>query len=98
MVPFMYPFHAAPSDFFRFTDRGLAVMLKDFRILHAEVLGNRLSTCALFLQKPGDWTGWKNKSLTMAFRLAGLGFYALSRAIRRPDYYPFLYCLLAQKP
>ena len=98
VVPFMYPFHAAPSDFFRFTDRGIAVMLKNFRILHAEAMGNRFSTCALFLQKPYEWAGIKNKFFTVVFRLMGLGFYLLSRAIRHPDNCPFNYCFVVQKP
>lgn len=97
VVPFMYPFHAAPSDFFRFTDRGVAVMLNRFRILHAEAMGNRFSTCALFLQKPFAWAGFKNKIMTVVFRIVGLGFYVLSRTIRRPDDFPFNYCFLVQK-
>lgn len=112
VVPFMFPFHAAPSDFFRFTDKGLAVMLKEFDIIHAEALGNIFSTCALFLQKP---FGWSTSSQKQQYKLAqivmtmikkstlllcktlGIFFYILSFMIRNPDGYAFLYCLLVNK-
>jgi SAM-dependent methyltransferase len=101
VVPFMFPFHAAPSDFFRFTDRGLAVMLKDFRVIQAEALGNVFSTCALFIQRSFAWSSHNNKPTRMITitlsRLIGLLFYFLSFAIRKPDDYPSLYCLLVEK-
>lgn len=52
IVPFMFPFHAFPGDFFRFTDQGLAILLEKFNILQAESMGNLFSTCALFMQMP----------------------------------------------
>lgn len=112
VVPFMYPFENVPSDFFRFTDKGLAVMLKEFDIIHAESLGNILSTFALFLQRPfGRPTSSQKqhhkltqimitlikKSTLLLCKTLGLIFYFLSFMIRNPDSYAFLYCLLVNK-
>jgi SAM-dependent methyltransferase len=111
-VPFMFPFHAAPSDFFRFTDKALEVLLKDFRVIHFEALGNIFSTIALFLQKPAGWSKYPyrhNSKLTKKIkrviaiivkvlcRFIGLMFYFLSVTIRHPDDYAFLYCVLVEK-
>jgi len=45
----MYPFHPAPSDFFRFSDKALAVMLKEFKVIYSEAVEDILSTCAFFI-------------------------------------------------
>jgi SAM-dependent methyltransferase len=112
VVPFMFPYHAAPSDFFRFSDKGLAVLLRNFNVTHIEALGNIFSTCALFLQRPFGWSGrpyrYNNRLavrlekvhvsvLNVLFRFVGLFFYLISCTIRNPDDYAFLYCLLAEK-
>jgi SAM-dependent methyltransferase len=111
VVPFMFPYHAAPSDFFRFSDKGLEVMLKKFRVVHVEALGNIFSTCALFLQRPFGWSRrpfHRNNlarkiqkaftiSINVLCRLVGLFLYLISYTIRYPDDYAFLYCFLAEK-
>lgn len=112
-VPFIYPFHADPSDFFRYSDKGLAVLLKDFKIIHAEALGNIFSTTALFLQKPfrSPLLNYyrKNKRpyyflhkiltgpLVFIFRIMGIILYMLSFSVRKPNEYACMYCLLSEK-
>jgi SAM-dependent methyltransferase len=106
VVPFMFPFHAAPSDFFRFTDAGLAVLLRDYEVLAAEALGNVFSTGALYLQRPFGWTPPERGSLGaqihsglvngVSMALGSL-FYLLSYSVQTPDDYPFLHCVLARK-
>lgn len=32
MIPFMYPFHASPHDFFRYSDKGLPLLFKGFEV------------------------------------------------------------------
>lgn len=113
IVPFLYPFHPDPSDFFRFTDRGLAVLLKGFRVIQAESLGNSLSTAALILQKPlrsarVDRLRKENRLMylvvkigtspvTLFCRLAGTIFYVLSFFVRTPSDYASMYCVLVEK-
>ena len=113
MVPFLYPFHADPSDFYRYTDKGLAVMLKGFRIDHAESLGNSFGAVALILQKPFRSTAldrlrrerrllYLAKKLvaapvTMLCRLLGTLFYLLSILARKPSDYACMYCVVAEK-
>jgi SAM-dependent methyltransferase len=43
-TPFMYPFHASPSDYQRFTHEGLKVLLKDFEIVDIGVRCGPFST------------------------------------------------------
>lgn len=109
VVPFMYPFHAAPSDYFRFSYEGLEIMLKKFKIIHQEALGNIFSTCALFLQHPLSnnisQSNVKKKYIKnfMAIliialcRVVGIIFYLLSFVIQSPDNYTSLYCFLVKK-
>jgi len=33
LVPFLFPFHASPNDFHRYTHKGLEILFKDWRIL-----------------------------------------------------------------
>ena len=33
LIPFLFPFHASPSDFQRYTHRGLSVLFKQFHVL-----------------------------------------------------------------
>jgi hypothetical protein len=107
-VPFLFPFHGAPSDFFRFSDRGLAQLCSGFRVLRAEALGNYLTTCSLFLQRPVVWSprtveGRRQKAalrlrlLTVGTRMVGILCYLGSRLFREPDDYTCLYCLLLEK-
>jgi hypothetical protein len=39
---FMYPFHADPDDYYRFTDHGLQQLLQPFQRVEITALGNRL--------------------------------------------------------
>jgi SAM-dependent methyltransferase len=113
IVPFIYPFHADPSDFYRYSDKGLAVMLKGFHIRRAESLGNIFSTLALLLQKPfraSFVNKWRKESrtrylayklatspLTLFCRIIGFGFYLSSFLMRNPSDFASQYCVLAEK-
>lgn len=48
-VPFMYPFHASPSDYQRFTHEGLKVLLQDFEIVDIGVRCGPFSTLTVYL-------------------------------------------------
>lgn len=48
-TPFMYPFHASPSDYQRFTHEGLKVLLQDFEIVEIGVRCGPFSTLTVYL-------------------------------------------------
>lgn len=48
-TPFMYPFHASPSDYQRFTHVGLRELLKDFEVVELGVRCGPFSTLTTYL-------------------------------------------------
>ena len=85
VVPFMYPLHGLPNDFYRFSSSSLLNMLDGFDVLRFQHLGGRLSTIALLLRyKP-----------TL---LAGCIFFALSYVFERHgNDCPMEYAVVAEK-
>jgi SAM-dependent methyltransferase len=68
-VPFLYYYHGAPDDYFRFTDSALDRMLNKFDVLRKFSFGNRnLLLCQLFHEKRacGSKHGWLTRT---AYRL-----------------------------
>jgi len=48
-APFMYPFHADPNDYWRFTDEGLKYLLRSFKIIKIHKIGGFFSLIGLYL-------------------------------------------------
>ena len=103
-TPWMYPFHAAPGDYLRFSESALAGMLHGFRLKTVEPLGNFWTSMATFAQlKVRPWR--KMAAPETALRLLigspllgiGLGCYALSRVLRERDEFASMYLILAEK-
>ena len=67
VVPFLWPFHASPHDYWRWTERGLAHELAGLELVGQGVMGGPTTTLVLALQ---EW-------LAM---LLSLGFEPLYRA------------------
>lgn len=100
IVPFVFPFHSAPDDFYRFSHSAILDMLKGFRIIEFEALGNYWSTIAFIFQRP-KWRTWPGTvgwwPWDIFLRFVGLIFYLISRFKVTPDDYAMLYCVLAEK-
>ncbi len=61
-LPFIYPIHDYPGDYWRFTDNGIRLLLKDFKIEELEGQTNTMETFALLFQRIGfqcDTLGWR---------------------------------------
>jgi SAM-dependent methyltransferase len=78
-VPWMYYYHGAPDDFFRFSVSALDEMLQQWNVLRKVSFGNRnLLVCQLFHEKKalghhGSWPVTQARRLmTMPFLMAGL--------------------------
>lgn len=54
-MPFMYYYHGAPDDYFRFTHSAMNEMLSDFRIARGISFGNRSLVVAQFFHKKRYW-------------------------------------------
>lgn len=104
LTPWMYPFHAAPNDYLRFSESALARLLVGFRLARVEPLGNFWTSLATFAQlKVRPWrTTTKRETLSrlifgspvLAF---GLGCYGLSRVFRERDDFAPMYFVVAEK-
>ena len=71
-VPFMFPMHATPDDFWRFTKYGLKILFKDWDIEKIEAETNFNETFAVLLQRVGYQTKFRANKLmkVMLFSLA----------------------------
>lgn len=92
VAPFIYPFHAAPDDYYRFSPSALLKMFQKFKILRIEYLGGRESTIALLLQ-------FLHGSLIKRVfgRMLGLLFYLLDCRSQNIDDSPILFTIFAEK-
>jgi SAM-dependent methyltransferase len=104
-TPWMYPFHAAPGDYLRFSEPALLGLLEGFRLISLEPLGNFWTAMATFAQlKVRPWR--QMAAPETALRLiagspllgVGLGCYALSRVLREQDDFASMYFIVAEKP
>lgn len=74
--PFLYYYHAAPEDYFRFTISAMERLLADFNVLYKTPLGNRELLMAEFYLEL-DVMGFKSSSLSRFLkRLLGTLFCA----------------------
>ncbi len=48
-TPFLYPFHASPSDYYRWSAKGLRLLFKDFEVVEEGVRGGPFSTLDVYL-------------------------------------------------
>lgn len=104
LTPWMYPFHAAPDDFSRFSQSALAAALQGFHVTQLKPLGNYWTSVATFTQlKVQPW-----KEMGKAERLSrlvigapllafGLGCYGVSRLLRERDDFASMYLVVAEK-
>jgi SAM-dependent methyltransferase len=98
-APFLCYYHAAPNDFFRFTDSGMNLLLKDFNILKSFSMGNRgLLTAMSYYEHP--YMGSKNPPwIRTALRIAMLPFLANGISSNQNDrVYALTHAYLCEKP
>ncbi len=88
MAPFLYYYHSAPDDFFRFSASALDLLLGSFNILLRQPIGNRcLLVAESFHEKQvmGSKFGFFGRLalrfITLPFLIAGLGFHDSKYAI-----------------
>jgi len=95
-VPFVYYYHGAPDDYYRFSVSALKELHKDFSSVKISAIGNYWDNIAHVLQGP-DWIKGKRKFSPWYLRLLGLPFYLKGRSIKEPDSYAILYGVIAEK-
>ncbi len=102
IVPWMYPFHASPDDYYRFSRSTLINTLSDLQILRLEALGNFWSAISLFIQLNGPIAKTSRKFnsvikilLYLPISSFGSPFY---RFKRNNDNFTILHCVVAKKP
>lgn len=102
-VPWLFPFHGAPNDYFRFSSSALVALLKDFEILQMEAVGNYWLSQAVFLQRP-KWSRLnihkKTNLVDIILRTIGSVFMiAGARSSRKcgDDNYALLYSVVCRK-
>jgi len=103
-TPWMYPYHAAPDDYLRFSSSALAGLLSGFELECVEPIGNYWSTTATFAQlKVHPW-GRKSKvkraaRLLFGSPLLGLGYVyeLIGRVARESDGFSGMFLVLAVK-
>jgi SAM-dependent methyltransferase len=54
---FLYPYHPAPSDYFRFTDEGLAHLFRAFSTVEIRPLGGRVVSAWMLMPRRGRILG-----------------------------------------
>lgn len=104
-VPFLFPVHPSPHDFWRFTDEGLSHMLEKagFSDVKVTPLGGGVFTAQAFLFErllPPVLKLVYNSICTPLARLADVLFTRLARLLGkqyRPDDYPLGYLVTATK-
>lgn len=102
-VPWLFPFHGAPFDFFRFSSHALQNRLNDkFDFIVFEATGNYWISMAMFLQRP-IWSrpnnDKANKWYDIVLRLLGVIFIKVGsiKSCAQDDNYALLYNILGKK-
>ncbi|MGM5033847.1 class I SAM-dependent methyltransferase [Tardiphaga sp. 803_E3_N1_3] len=83
IVPFMYYYHAAPDDFFRFSASALDRLLGQFKVLIRQPLGGRWLLFSEFLHEKRIMGSSKNVLVRFLLRCLALPF--LARALNEHD-------------
>lgn len=106
VVPWMYPFHGAPDDYFRFSKSSIDTMLSDqFELHHVERIGSMWSTLAQFMQlKIWPWSGnyagtrkLKRTLIGLPLLLIGFSLYIIANFRDHEDDFAMLYGVVATK-
>jgi SAM-dependent methyltransferase len=105
VVPWMYPFHAAPDDYYRFSKSALYSMLDSFDVQKVEPVGGLWSTISLFLQlRVWPWTKpktglrwWRAFLFGLPILMLGFCFYISAKFGDGSDDYPLLFGVIAKK-
>lgn len=96
IVPFLYYYHAAPDDFFRFTSSALDRLLSPFEILVRQPLGSRSLLFSEFLHEKVHMGSVKSTLARMALRCLALPFLA-SGLSSHDAQYAFAFAYLCEK-
>ncbi|MGO6816526.1 methyltransferase domain-containing protein [Rhizobium brockwellii] len=96
IVPFMYYYHAAPDDFFRFSASALDKLLAPFNVLVRQPIGGRWLLFAEFLHEKKVMGSRKGFFARAALRCLAMPF--LARALRQHDArYALCFAYLCEK-
>lgn len=96
-VPFMYYYHAAPDDFFRFSASALDRLLARFDILLRQPLGGRWLLFAEFLHEKSEMGSRKSKLTRFGLRVLALPFLAAALKSHDPQY-ATCFAYICEKP
>ena len=102
-TPWLFPFHGAPDDYFRFSSTALKNRLSsNFQIKEFKAVGNFWLSQAVFLQRP-EWSrivqNKKTKPYDFILRLIGIIFMIIGSSASKTDpddNYSLLYCILCE--
>ena len=98
-VPFMYYFHGAPSDYFRFTRPALDKLLSRFTVLTSLSLGNREMAISQFYHEKRVLGSKHSWPLRAALRLACLPFLAVGlNGEQHDEVFAITHLYLCEKP
>ena len=86
VVPFMYYYHAAPDDFFRYSASALDKLLSPFRILSRQPIGGRWLIFAEFLHEKKVMGSRLGYAARVALRCLALPFLAKGLQQNDPRY------------
>jgi len=99
-VPFVYPEHDIPHDYFRFTKYGIKLLLKDFDIIKIEKRSDFIHTIIILLFRL-QMSKYKSDRIIGVFLIAPIlfcypVFYILSKLIKT-DYFSSGFFVIAKK-
>lgn len=104
-TPWMYPYHAAPDDYLRFSQSALSNLLSGFEIVESEPVGNYWTTMATFAQlKVHPWTRLSKQQRALRLLLGspllgvGLLFNVIGSLAKERDDFSGMYLVVARKP
>ena len=96
VVPFLYYYHAAPDDFFRFTSSALDRLLTPLDILIRQPLGGRGLLFSEFLHEKVNMGSVRSKVARLALRCVALPFLATGLSTHDARY-AFAFVYLCEK-
>lgn len=101
ITPWLFPFHGAPDDYFRYSKSALSNMLSNFREYEIKSLGSYWINMAFLLQKPEWNTGQKVLKTdigSLLRKILGLVFLLIAKVTKNfDDDYVMLYTSIAKK-
>ncbi len=97
-LPFIYPFHAAPDDYFRFSVSMLRRVFKKFMILEIIPLGNREINIAEFLMEK-SWHPYQKSAFSrFLLRLLALPFLLVGMSKASDQIFAGAFICVVEKP